>query len=166
LFPVVVGIVMSLFLDEVADAVEARYYPDLPKAPGMGFLPGLWTGIRFAGLLLIVNLLLLVLWGIMALTVILAPFVPIMFYVVNGWLCGREYFEQIAYRRYSVEEARALRKPYGARLTLAGIAIVFMATIPIVNLITPLLATAYMVHVVQDIARRSTVRVRSSFVAK
>jgi len=152
LFPVMVGIVISLFLDEVADAVEARYYPELPRAPGMGFWAGLWVGLRFAGWLLLINLLLLIVWGVMALTVVLAPFVPLVFYVVNGWLLGREYFEQIAYRRYSVEQARELRRPYGARLTVAGTAIALLATIPIVNLFAPILATAYMVHVVQELA--------------
>ncbi len=154
LFPVVVSIVISIFLDEVADAVEARYYPELPKAPGMGFFAGLWVGVRFTGWLLLINLLLLVVWGIMALTVVLLPLVPIMFYVVNGWLLGRAYFEQIAFRRYSSEEARALRRPYGLQLTIAGTVIAFFSTIPIVNLIAPLVGTAYMVHVVQDIVRR------------
>jgi uncharacterized protein involved in cysteine biosynthesis len=154
LFPVVVGIVVSLFLDEVADAVEARHYPELPKAPGMGFFAGLWSGIRFAGLLLAVNIALLFVWAFMLLTVVLAPFVPVVFYVVNGWLLGREYFEQIALRRYSEQQARELRRPYGLRLTLAGTAIAFLATIPIVNLIVPILGTAYMVHVVQDLVRR------------
>jgi len=154
LFPVVVGIVVSLFLDEVADAVEARHYPDLPKAPGMGFWAGLWSGIRFAGLLLAVNIALLFVWAFMLLTVVLAPFVPVVFYVVNGWLLGREYFEQIAFRRMTEAQARELRRPYTLRLTLAGTAIAFLATIPIVNLIVPILGTAYMVHVFQDLVRR------------
>lgn len=153
LFPIVVGIVISLFLDEVADAVEARHYPELPKAPGMSFWAGLWVGIRFAGLLLLVNLVLLLVWALMAVTVVLAPFVPLVFYVVNGWLVGREYFEQIAFRRLSVEEARRLRAPYGLRLTVAGTAIAFLSTIPVVNLIAPLIATAYVVHVYQDMLR-------------
>jgi uncharacterized protein involved in cysteine biosynthesis len=86
-----------------------------------------------------------------------------MFYVVNGWLLGREYFEQIAFRRMSLEQARALRRPYGLRLTVAGTAIAFLATVPIVNLITPLLATAYMVHVVQDLtSRRGTMVVQTA----
>ncbi|MEO8558291.1 MAG: EI24 domain-containing protein [Rhodospirillales bacterium] len=166
LFPVVVGIVISLFLDEVADAVEARHYPELPKAPGLGFWAGLWTGIRFAGLLLAVNIALLFVWAIMLLTVVLAPFVPLMFYVVNGWLVGREYFEQIAFRRMSQQEARELRRPYGLRLTLAGTAIAFLATIPIVNLIVAVLGTAYMVHVVQDLTRRRDQRGDRAIMAK
>lgn len=157
LFPAVVVIVMSLFLDEVAAAVEARHYPDLPKAAGQGTVAGIWTGIKFAGLLIGVNILLLIVYLIMLATVVLSPLIPVVFYLVNGWLAGREYFETVAFRRLDEPQARALRRPFTPQLTLAGAAIAFLAVIPVVNLIAPVLATAVMVHLFQDFSRQRAV---------
>lgn len=157
LFPAVVVIVMSLFLDEVANAVEARHYPELPKTPGQGTMAGIWTGIKFAGLLIGVNILLLIVYLIMLATVVLAPLIPVVFYLVNGWLAGREYFETVAFRRLSEQQARELRRPFTVPLTVAGAAIAFLAVIPIVNLIAPVLATAVMVHLFQDFSRKREV---------
>jgi CysZ protein len=154
LFPAVVVIVMSIFLDQVAEAVEARHYPDLPKAPGQGTIVGIWTGVKFAALLIGVNILLLIVYLVMLATVILSPLIPVVFYLVNGWLAGREYFETVAFRRVNAAEARELRRPFTIKLTLAGAAIAFMAVIPIVNLIAPVIATAVMVHLFQDFSRR------------
>lgn len=160
LFPAVVVIVMSLFLDEVAEAVEARYYPDLPKAPGQGVMAGIWTGLKFAGLLIGVNILLLIVYLIMLATVVLSPLIPVVFYLVNGWLAGREYFETVAFRRLKEAQARELRRPFTVQLTLAGAAIAFLAVIPIVNLIAPVIATAVMVHLFQDFSRQKAAALR------
>ena len=160
LFPAVVVIVMSLFVDEVAEAVEARYYPDLPKAPGQGVMAGIWTGLKFAGLLIGVNILLLIVYLIMLATVVLSPLIPVVFYLVNGWLAGREYFEAVAFRRLKEAQARELRRPFTVQLTLAGAAIAFLAVIPIVNLIAPVIATAVMVHLFQDFSRQKAAALR------
>ena len=154
LFPAVVVIVMSLFLDQVAEAVEARHYPELPKAKGQSTLAGIWTGLRFAALLVGVNILLLIVYLVMLATVVLSPLIPVVFYLVNGWLAGREYFETVAFRRLSEAQARELRRPFTVQLTLAGAAIAFLAVIPVINLIAPVLATAVMVHLFQDFGRR------------
>lgn len=160
MFPAVVVIVMSIFLDQVAEAVEARHYPGLPKAPGQGTLAGIWTGIKFAALLIGVNVLLLFVYLIMLLSVVLSPLIPVVFYLVNGWLAGREYFETVAFRRLSEPQARELRRPFSLQLTLAGAAIAFLAVIPIVNLIAPVLATAVMVHLFHDFSRKKPVPAR------
>lgn len=154
LFPAVVVIVMSLFLDDVAEAVEARHYPELPKAPGQGTVAGIWTGLKFAALLIGVNVLLLIVYLIMLATVVLSPLIPVVFYLVNGWLAGREYFETVAFRRLKEPEARELRRPFTIQLTLAGAAIAFLAVVPIVNLLAPVLATAVMVHLFHDFSRK------------
>ena len=160
LFPAVVVIVMSIFLDQVAEAVEARHYPGLPKAPVQGTIAGIWTGVKFAALLIGVNILLLFVYLVMLATVVLSPLIPVVFYLVNGWLAGREYFETVAFRRVKEGEARDLRKPFGLQLTLAGAAIAFLAVIPIVNLIAPVIATATMVHLFQDFSRRRQIASR------
>jgi len=37
-------IVISIFLEKIADIVEAEYYPQLGKAPGISIAAGLWSG--------------------------------------------------------------------------------------------------------------------------
>ncbi|MGE0661278.1 MAG: EI24 domain-containing protein, partial [Reyranellaceae bacterium] len=88
LFPAVVVVVMSLFLDQVAESVEARHYPELPPARGQSAIAGIWTGLKFAALLIGVNILLLLAYLLMLASVVLAPLVPVLFYAVNGWLAG------------------------------------------------------------------------------
>ena len=46
----------SLFLDEVADAVEDAHYPQLPKAPRVSFADGLQDAVPFLGLLIFANI--------------------------------------------------------------------------------------------------------------
>ena len=58
----------------------------------------------------------------------------------------------------ALEEARALRKANRLTILSSGLIIAGLASVPILNLVTPLFATAFMVHVYKDIARRSGVR--------
>lgn len=142
LFPVVISTVMGLWLEDVADAVEARHYPALPKAHGQSIGQTALIAARFLAVAVGLNLLILPL-------IILPPVFPFVFYSVNGYLLGREYFELVALRRIGFEEARALRKANQGRLFVAGVAVAFLLTVPLVNLLAPLVATAAMVHLFQ-----------------
>jgi uncharacterized protein involved in cysteine biosynthesis len=148
LFPAIMGLAQSFFLEDAADAVEARHYPDLPPAGEQPILEGVWDGLRLAAVTIVVN--------IIALPLYLLPLMNvIVFYLVNGYLLGREYFEVVAVRRLTPDAVRSLRGQYGGRMILAGIVIAVMLTIPLVNLLAPVVATAYMVHVVEGTRRRS-----------
>jgi uncharacterized protein involved in cysteine biosynthesis len=56
LFPVV-ALFVGLFLEEIADAVETRYYRDDPELRPISFSAGLLTGARFFLVVLGLNLL-------------------------------------------------------------------------------------------------------------
>lgn len=152
LFPAVMVLVLSFLLEEIAAAVEARHYPDLPPARPQPIGELLRSGLAFAAISVAVNLLALPLY---LLLIFLPPFNLILFYAVNGYLFGREYFEIVALRRQRPREAKGLRQRYGGRLFLAGLPITVMMTIPIVNLFAPIVATGFMVHVFEDLKRRS-----------
>ena len=94
----------------------------------------------FVGAALGLNLLLLPVW------LILPPVGLVLFWLLNGWLCGREYFEAAALRRLDPEAVRALRRRYRMRLWFAGVAIAWMMTLPLANLAAPALGTAFMLH--------------------
>src|SRR5262249_50764629 len=76
----------------------------------------------------------------------------VLFYAINGWLTARLYYEQVALRRRSPAEVKAWRKANAVVLWLTGIVIVFLGTIPILNLIVAVLGTAAVVHVAQTLS--------------
>ncbi len=152
LFPAVMVMVLSFLLEEIAGAVEARHYPSLPPARPQPIGEMLRSGLAFAAMAVAINLLALPFY---LLLIFLPPFNLILFYGVNGYLFGREYFEIVALRRQQPADAKRLRRRYRGRLFLAGILITVMMTIPIVNLFAPIVATGFMVHVFEDLRRRA-----------
>ncbi len=129
----------GLFLEEVAAAVEARHYPNDTAGRDQPFLQGLWIAIKFTGLLIVLNLVALPLYFIPVVNVI-------AYWGLNGYLLGREYFELVALRHHTPEEARALRRSKRVRVLSGGVAAAALASIPVINLLTPFFATALMVH--------------------
>lgn len=152
LFSVVASVVVSFYLDDVADAVEALHYPGLALPRRQGTAELIREGLRFAGISVLLNLLALPAYAVLS-------FVPptnlLVFYGLNGYLLSREYFELVAFRRLDPREARRLRLAHPARMLLAGILIAFMLTVPVVNLLTPVFATVWMVHLYHGLAGRS-----------
>ncbi len=134
----------SIFLDEVADAVEAEHYAHLPPAPHLSFLDGLRDAIGFLGVMIVANLIVLLL--ALVLFFILAPFVPFLFLGLNGYLLGREYFQLVALRRLGKEGARAARKRHRFAIWALGIVMALPLTIPVVNLLVPVLGAASFTH--------------------
>ncbi|MEO3432419.1 EI24 domain-containing protein [Inquilinus sp. CAU 1745] len=148
LFPAVVGMVAGFFLDAVADAVEARHYPGLPPARSLGMGETVLAALRFFAILAIANL------AALALVYLIPVLNLIVFYVLNGYLLGREYFELVALRRMPAAEAAAFRKRHGGRIFMAGAVVALVLSIPIVNLIVPILGTAFMVHIFQGLVSK------------
>ena len=148
LFPASFGIVVSIFMERIADIVEAKYYPALGPARGISVWTALWTGIAFLVALVVLNLVMLVPY-LFALIFFGAG--AVLFYVLNGWLTARMYYEQVALRRRSPAEVKAWRRANAGILWLTGIVIVFLGTVPILNLLIPVVGTAAMVHVAQTL---------------
>ncbi len=148
LFPGVVSAVVSLFLERVADCVEDRHYPDLAKTDGQPFSDSLMSSLRFLVIFVILNLLMLPF-------LFFPPVFPFVFYGVNGYLLSREYFELVALRRLDPEPAKALRKANQGQLFVAGVVIAFLLTIPVINLITPVVATATIIHLFEGWRRKA-----------
>ena len=131
---------MGIFLDRVADAVEDRHYPGLPPARQVSIAESLIDVLKFLGLLTIVNLVALILY------IIFAPIAPLLFWVVNGILLGREYGQLVALRRHDARGAAEFRKRNRPTLFMAGVLMAVPLTIPIVNLLVPILGAATFTH--------------------
>lgn len=147
LFPVVATFFAGLMLEHVAAALEASHYPDAPKGRDQPLIAGILAGLRFAAVAVAVNLAGLLVYAVLLLTVVLAPLAPVVFYVVNGLLLGREYFEMVALRHLSAADARALRLANRGRVFRAGAVVAVLLTIPVVNLAAPVAGVAAMVHI-------------------
>ena len=148
LFPALVSMISGLLLEEVARAVEARHYPDLPPARTQSVGEVVMTVISFATVILVVNLLVFPLY--------LLPIINILvFLTINSYLLGREYFELVAFRRMKPGEARRLRIRHRARVMSAGFVISVFASIPLLNLMLPPFGTAFMLHIFECLRRES-----------
>ena len=148
LFPASFGIVVSVFMERIADIVEDEHYHQLGRAHGISAWTGIWTGVVFLVAVIVLNLVMLPFY---ILAIFVAGLGAVLFYAINGWLAGRMYYEQVALRRLSPAEVKAWRKANLWPLWLTGIVIVFLGTIPVLNLIVPVLGTAAMVHVAQTL---------------
>lgn len=139
LFPATVSGVIGLFLDQVAECVEKRHYPRLGPANGQSVGEAVIMSAKFLGILVVLNILMLPF-------LFLGPLFPFVFYLVNGYLLGREYFELVASRRLPQADVAILRKSRQGSVLMVGIVIAFALTIPVVNLLMPVVATSAMVH--------------------
>lgn len=142
----VTSLFAGLFLDDIAEVVEQTRYPQDPPGRDMPIGRSLLATIKFTGVVLLVNMIALPL-------VIFLGFGFLIFLVANAYLLGREYFELAAYRHHDEATARALRSRHSGRIFLAGLMIAGLLAIPFVNLLTPLFATALMVHVFKQVEK-------------
>lgn len=137
----VASLFTGLFLEQVADAVEDKHYAHLPPAERVSFRDTLIDSVKFFGLMIIVNLLALVIY---LLSTVLAP---VIFWIVNGVLLGREYFQLVAMRRLGRKRANALRSKHRLTIWLAGFLMAVPLTVPLLNLFIPVLGVATFTHI-------------------
>ncbi|MBN2630109.1 MAG: EI24 domain-containing protein [Rhodobacteraceae bacterium] len=130
----------GLFLEDVAQAVEDKHYPSLPPVPRIPLMDGIIDSANFFALLIAVNALALILYAFAG------PFVPVVFWLVNGFLLGREYFTLVAMRRLGRAGAKALRARHAGQIWLAGTLMAAPLSVPLVNLLIPVLGVATFTH--------------------
>lgn len=152
-FPAIATLISSLFLDEIADAVEARHYPADPPGQGAPALASLTVSLRFTLAALGLNVLALPFYLV---GFFLPPLNVVVFYALNGYLLSREYFELVSSRHLPPAAMHRLRRAEIRRLWAAGVVIAFLLTVPLVNFVAPLLATAAMVHIFKSLPARQT----------
>lgn len=140
----------GIFADDVADAVEARHYPALPPAQGPGIGDSLVSAANFLGLVVAFNVLALFLYPF------LGPLAPLLFWALNGDLLGREYFAAVASRRIGRIAAKDLRKKHRWSVWAAGTLMAAPLSIPLVNLIIPVLGAATFTHLFHRLNRITT----------
>ena len=134
------SVVAGFFIDDLAGHVERDLDPLSPPGRPLSILPALVLSVRFGALQLGVTLV--------ALLLLLVPGVnAVAFLGANAYLLGRQYYEFVALRHLAPADAEALRRRHSARIFLAGLVVAALVAVPILNLVTPLFATALMVRV-------------------
>ncbi len=136
----VASAITSMFLDDVADAVEGEHYPQLPDATRTSFGDALRDTVNFLGVLIGANLLAILLY------LFFAPAAILIFWALNGFLLGREYYTMAAIRRVGRARAKQLRRQNFGTIWLAGIFMAMPLSIPLVNLLIPILGAATFTH--------------------
>ncbi len=141
----------GLFLDEIAETVEKTHYPNDQPGQEMPIVRSLIMAAKFTVVIILVNIIVLLL--------IFFPGINVVAYLAgNGYLLSREYFEMVGLRHMPLEQVRALRRKNRATVWSAGALIAALAAVPLVNLLTPLFATAFMVHLFKSLEKQSSQR--------
>ena len=143
----VASLFTGLFLEEVAEAVEARHYPDAGPAPRTSIGTAARESASYLVLLIVANAAALVVY----LTV--PPLAPFVFWGVNGLLLGREYFQVVALRRLPRAEAARLRRRHAPAVWAAGVLMAVPLTVPVLNLAVPVLGAATFTHLFHRVSR-------------
>lgn len=139
--------VAGFFFDELAEEVELELDPNQRPGRALPLGDAMWLGLKFSALALVVNLV--------ALLLLFVPGVnAVAFFGANAYLFGRGYFELAATRHLPEAEVRRLRKANELRLFVAGLVMAGMLAVPVLNLLTPLFGTAFMVRISLAIMRR------------
>ncbi|MBU2981338.1 EI24 domain-containing protein [Lentibacter algarum] len=144
----VASTITSMFLDDVAKAVEDVHYPELPPIPRASFGDSLRDTLNFLGILIGANILALILYAMFA------PFALFIFWGLNGFLLGREYFTLAAMRRLGRAGAVQLRRKHFITIWFAGILMAAPLSIPLVNLFVPILGAATFTHLFHQLQRQ------------
>ncbi|MBZ0124157.1 MAG: EI24 domain-containing protein, partial [Roseovarius sp.] len=137
----VASAITSMFLDEVAQAVEDRHYSRLGPARRTPMGEAVRDTVNFLGIIVAANLVAILLY------VAFAPLAPFIFYGMNGYLLGMEYFTLVAIRRVGRAEARKARRRHLVTIWAAGVLMALPLSLPLVNLVIPILGAATFTHI-------------------
>lgn len=137
----VASAITSMFLEEVAQAVEDKHYRHLPAARATPITEAIKDTINFLGVIIGANTLALVLYAFFV------PAAPFIFLALNGYLLGMEYFQLVAMRRVGRVKAKELRKTHRMTIWTAGVLMALPLSIPIMNLVIPILGAATFTHI-------------------
>lgn len=143
----VASAVTGLFLEEVADAVEDRHYPAAGRADPVPFSEGLMDSLGFLGLMAVANVVALVVY------LIFIPLAPVIFWALNGFLLGREYYVLAAMRRVGRAEAKKRWRRHLPTLWMGGVLMAVPLSVPVLNLLVPVIGAATFTHLFHRLER-------------
>lgn len=138
MLPPLMALIAGIFQESIISRVERVFYPEkVRKEP-----PRFWADLRhdmlFLARALALNLLILPLY------LVGIGFVASI--ALNSYLLGREFFEAAAGYHLGKPAARRLGQRHRLAVYGGGCVITLIGIVPLVNLLMPVLATVWMVH--------------------
>jgi CysZ protein len=133
----------AFFVDDVARAVEERHYPNTQAQYRSKLSEEVRESLGFLGTMLVANLIALIFYAFFAV------FAPIIFWSLNGYLIGREYFYMAAKRHLGRDNALSVFRDHRFRVWMCGVILVLPMSVPLLNLVVPVLAAASFTHLFQ-----------------
>lgn len=136
-------IFVSIYLDDIVDSVEDRFYPNNKASKRLGIPKLAFLACRIALLVVVLNIIVIPLYIIF----FWIPFLPLgIFYLLNGYLLGWGYYEMVAVRHLGIKEAGIHRKSIRGVVLGVGLIMTFLFMVPIVQLIVPIIGAALICH--------------------
>ena len=144
LFRVVAIGVMGVFADQVVVAVERKHYPEaLAEARDVPLGRSIAMGLGSAGRAVLVNLAVSPLYLLLLFT---GVGLPVLFFIVNGWLLGHDLSEMVAARHIPRSAMKGWRGSTALQRFTLGLAGTAMFLVPILNIFAPVLGAAMATH--------------------
>ena len=144
LFRAIAVAVIWLFGDEIVIAVERRHYPQaLATAHQVPVARSLALGLQSAARALLVNIVLIPAYVLLLVT---GFGTPLLFYAANGWLLGSDLGEMVAARHLSNAEMKQWARDTRWTRWDLGVIVAALMSVPIVNLVAPVLGAAMATH--------------------
>jgi len=139
----VASAISAFFVDDVARAVEECHYPDALAQYRANLSEEIRESLGFLGAMLAANLIALIFYALFPV------FAPIIFWSLNGYLIGREYFYMAAKRHLGRERALSAFRDNRFRVWMCGVFLVLPMSVPLFNLLVPVLVAASFTHLFQ-----------------
>ncbi|MFC3052032.1 EI24 domain-containing protein [Kordiimonas pumila] len=159
LFPAIVTMVMGLFADQIATAVEEEYYPNRIGIRKVPFGDVIISALKLTIMILVLNLI--ALFPYLLLLLFTGGIGTLALYIaLNGFLIGREYYEMVAIRHMDRQAVAVTRQRHGNKIFMGGAIVSAMFLVPVLNLIAPIAGAAIMTHVFHNIRRPEASRVQ------
>ncbi len=147
LFPLLLPLVIGLFTDQIAEAIEKQEYPHLPLPQPAPFLENIRYEMGFAIKAMLLN--------IFCLPVYLVPGInAVWFYLLNGYLVGKQLLMMVGARYASRANVAQMLLKNRLSVLIGGILVILCATVPFLNLVAPIWSVAFMVHLFQTLSTR------------
>jgi len=143
LFPIIATMVVGLYSERLILTVEHRFYPALAVPPASRW----GDQIRSIARLLAISSLA---------TILALPFYLVfpganlvLFLALNGYVLARSYFDLVTLRRMDWAGSRRLWTQSRVAFILSGIVIAALFSLPILNIVAPVVGIAAAVHLLE-----------------
>jgi uncharacterized protein involved in cysteine biosynthesis len=143
LFVPIAMVIAGLFMDPVCRAVERRWYPGLSPAQPAHIAARIWDGVVLGLQVLALDVI----------SLLLAP-TGIGFavgWLITAWAVGRGLFMAVAMRRMTRPAALRAYRMQRLFVLFQGVALTLGGSLPLLNLLLPIVGPAAMVHVLEGL---------------